>query len=47
MAKQKTAFKAEHLLMMFIGLFAVAYLSSFFKTAGNDLGRNEANRLFN
>jgi hypothetical protein len=45
MAK-KYVFKVEHAIYVLAALFVMGYLSSFFKTAGVDLGRAEANKLF-
>jgi hypothetical protein len=44
--RKKYAFKVEHAIYVLAALFVMGYLSSFFKTAGVDLGRAEANKLF-
>jgi hypothetical protein len=44
--RKKYVFKVEHAIIGLVALFVMGYVSSFFKTAGADLGRAEANKLF-
>jgi hypothetical protein len=44
--RKKYVFKVEHAIAVLVAIFVTGYVSSFFKTAGADLGRAEANKLF-